>query len=56
MMNFDNLKHSAIAAIAAVVFTATAVGAAVGPARIAETSPVQIAAQTADVADVSARG
>ena len=52
MFNFDNLKQSAIAALAAVVFTATAVGAAVGPARIAETSPVQLA----DAAEASARG
>ena len=38
MFDFDNLKQGAIAAAAAIVFTATAVGAAVGPARIAETS------------------
>ena len=56
MFNLDNLKQSAIAGLAAVVFTVTAVGAAVGPARIAETSPVQVAAQTADATDVSARG
>jgi hypothetical protein len=37
---FDNFKQSAIAAAAAAVFTFTAVGAAVGPARAIETAPV----------------
>ena len=40
---FDNLKHSAIAAVAAAIFTMTAVGAAVGPARAIETAPVAYA-------------
>jgi hypothetical protein len=40
---FDNLKHSAIAAVGAAIFTFTAVGAAVGPARAIETSPVDYA-------------
>ena len=37
---FDNFRHSAIAAIGAAIFTFTAVGAAVGPARTVETTPV----------------
>lgn len=40
MFDIDNLKQSAFAAAAAIVFTATAVGAAVGPARYAETETV----------------
>ena len=47
MLNFDNLKQGTIAALAAIVLTATTVVAAVGPARVAETTPVQVAhAQT----------
>ena len=56
MFNFDNLKQSAIAAVAALFFTVTAVGAAVGPARIAETSPVQLAGLVAPAATVSTHG
>jgi hypothetical protein len=40
---FYNFKQSAIAAAAAAVFTVTAVGAAVGPARAIETAPVAYA-------------
>jgi hypothetical protein len=37
---FDiNIKQSVLAALAAIVLTATAVGAAVGPARAIETAP-----------------
>jgi hypothetical protein len=34
-----NIKQGLIAAMAAIVLTATAVGAAVGPARAIETAP-----------------
>jgi hypothetical protein len=40
---FENLKHSAIAAVGAAILTFTAVGAAVGPARAVETAPVAYA-------------
>ena len=43
MLNFDNLKQSAVAAVGAVLLTATTVVASVGPARIAETTPVHVA-------------
>jgi hypothetical protein len=56
MFNTDNLKQTALAAIAAIVFTATAVGAAVGPARVAETAPTQVAASVDHAANVSAHG
>jgi hypothetical protein len=38
-MSNINFKQSVVAAVAAVIFTATAVGAAVGPARAIETAP-----------------
>jgi hypothetical protein len=38
-MSNINLKQSVVAAVAAIVLTATAVGAAVGPARAIETAP-----------------
>ena len=38
-MNSINLKQGVVAAVAAIVLTATAVGAAVGPARAIETAP-----------------
>ena len=41
---FSNFKQSAIAAVAAAIFTFTAVGAAVGPARAVETAPVSLVA------------
>jgi ABC-type uncharacterized transport system substrate-binding protein len=44
MRNSDSIKHSILAAMASVVLTATAVGAAVGPARAIETAPVVYAA------------
>ena len=40
---FNSFKQSAIAAVAAAIFTFTAVGAAVGPARALETAPVAYA-------------
>ena len=49
MYDFDNLKHGLIAAAAAIVFTATTVAAAVGPARLAETTPVHSVAVAAIV-------
>ena len=39
MFNTD-FARNALAAIGALVFSVTAVGAAVGPARLAETAPV----------------
>lgn len=40
MFDMSKIKEGAVAAIAALILTATAVGAAVGPARSLETSPV----------------
>ena len=40
---FDNFKQTAITIIGTVILTATAVGAAVGPARAVETAPVYYA-------------
>jgi len=40
MFNFDQFGRFALSAIGALILTATAVGAAIGPARIIETSPV----------------
>ncbi|HEY0411729.1 MAG TPA: hypothetical protein VGD66_01140 [Allosphingosinicella sp.] len=40
MFDTDKIKQGVIAALAALVLTATAVGAAVGPARAIETAPV----------------
>jgi hypothetical protein len=48
MFDLDNLKQGAVAALGAIVLTATAVGAAVGPARVAETASVQVAAAQID--------
>jgi hypothetical protein len=39
MFNSEKIRQGAIAAVAAIVLTATAVGAAVGPARALETAP-----------------
>jgi len=39
MTKIETLKHSVLAALGAVILTATAVGAAVGPARAVETAP-----------------
>lgn len=52
---FDKTGSTLIAAIAAIVFSATMVGAAVGPARYIETAPVTYAALATDVS-VGARG
>lgn len=52
MFDFDTFRQSAIAALAAVLFTATAVGAAVGPAFTpAATSPVYAQAPVSDAAN-----
>ena len=50
---FNNLKQSAIAAIGAAIFTFTAVGAAVGPARAIETTPI-VYAQIQDAGQANA--
>jgi hypothetical protein len=39
MFDSSKIKESLMAAIAAVILTSTAVGAAVGPARAVETAP-----------------
>lgn len=39
-----NFKQTMVAAVAAIVLTSTAVGAAVGPARILETAPAAASA------------
>lgn len=52
---FDKTGSTLIAAIAAIVFSATMVGAAVGPARAVETAPVTLAA-FAPAASVGIRG
>jgi hypothetical protein len=39
MFNFHEIKHSAIAAIAAILFSAATIAAAVGPAQISKTVP-----------------
>jgi hypothetical protein len=43
MFNTD-FQRMAAALVGAIAFTAVSVGAAVGPARLAETAPVQLAA------------
>ncbi len=40
MFNIDKIKEGLLAAVAAIILTSTAVGAAVGPARAVETAPV----------------
>jgi hypothetical protein len=40
---FDNFKQTAITIVGTIILTATAVGAAVGPARAVETAPVYYA-------------
>ena len=47
MFDFAKFQRIATAAIGAVIFTTVSVGAAVGPARIAETTPVAAGAQAA---------
>jgi hypothetical protein len=44
MFDFQKIREGALAAIASVILTATAVGAAVGPARAVETTPIAYAA------------
>ena len=44
MFDYGKFQTSALAAVAAIVLTAISVGAAVGPARQIETSPVYAAA------------
>jgi hypothetical protein len=39
MFNSSKIKETLVAAVAAVILTSTAVGAAVGPARAVETAP-----------------
>lgn len=50
MFNFNHIGRVALSALGALIFSTTVVGAAVGPARAIETSPVigyevQLAAQ-----------
>jgi hypothetical protein len=40
MFDYSKIQQGLVAAVAALVLTATAVGAAVGPARALETAPV----------------
>jgi hypothetical protein len=51
-MKYDTLKQTIAAALAAIVLTSTAVGAAVGPARAIETGPAIYAQAEATVAHV----
>jgi hypothetical protein len=44
MTSMNRIGQSLAAAVAAMVLTATAVGAAVGPARAVETAPTSLAA------------
>jgi hypothetical protein len=44
MTSMNRIGQSLVATIAAMVLTATAVGAAVGPARAVETAPTSLAA------------
>lgn len=43
MHNSTKIREAAVAAVAALLLTVTAVGAAVGPARVLEASPVTYA-------------
>ena len=45
MSRFDQIKQGALAALASVILTATAVGAAVGPAEAVDAAPVFAAVQ-----------
>ncbi|HEX8402827.1 MAG TPA: hypothetical protein VF628_14135 [Allosphingosinicella sp.] len=45
-----NAKQTVIAGIGALLLTAVSIGAAAGPARIVETSPVSVAQVSAPVA------
>ena len=52
MFNTD-FARVALSAVGALIFTVTAVGAAVGPARVAETTPVVYAEASPHVAGVA---
>jgi hypothetical protein len=43
MLNASKMSQGLVAMVAALLLTATAVGAAVGPARALETAPVSLA-------------
>ena len=43
MSRFDHIKQGALAALASVILTATAVGAAVGPAEAVDAGPAYAA-------------
>ena len=43
MFDFDRIKHNAFAAVAAILFSATMIGAAVGPAHVGAAASVSIA-------------
>jgi hypothetical protein len=43
MFDFDRIKQNAFAAIAAILFSATMISAAVGPAHIGSTAPAAAA-------------
>ena len=45
MFDFDEIKRSAFAALAAIVFSATMIGAAIGPVQLSSAAPAtQLAA------------
>ena len=43
MFDFDRIKHNAFAALAAILFSAPMIGAAVGPAHVGASAPVSAA-------------
>ncbi|HEY0626270.1 MAG TPA: hypothetical protein VGD10_05995 [Allosphingosinicella sp.] len=45
MLNVGKLGQAAVSVLGAIILTTTVVGAAVGPARVAETTPVQAEAR-----------
>ena len=49
----NDLTRVALSMVGALVFTVTAVGAAVGPARVAETTPLVYAGAASNAADVA---
>ena len=44
MFDYEKIRNGTLAALLSVILTATAVGAAVGPARAVETAPIAYAA------------
>lgn len=48
MYDFSKIKEATVAAVAALLLTVTAVGAAVGPARAIEAAPVTYALADSD--------